>query len=84
MPQDSGSDESIGLYFLPENEGADYVQLRESDIILNQPKTLKCLVPASLAVGEKYRIKVVTQFMHSVRERKTVQSYLSDDIFTVV
>lgn len=79
-----GDDSLVGVYFVPENAELECVKLEKSRLGLNQPKKLACVVPDSLVLGEKYRIRIVTQFMKTAKARKEPQSFVTDDVFSVV
>ncbi|MDR2701200.1 MAG: DUF4469 domain-containing protein, partial [Spirochaetaceae bacterium] len=50
-------DDAVGLYFEPEEGGTP---VKAEIIAVNEPRTLKVIVPA-LEAGKAYRLKVVTQ-----------------------
>jgi len=47
----------VGLFLVPEADGPAV----KARVLINEPKTLKALVPAGLSVGAAYTLRVVTQ-----------------------
>ena len=54
---DQAHEEAAGLYF----EDEQGVRVKAGTIAVNEPKTLKVVVPAGLAAGTAYRLTTVTQ-----------------------
>ncbi len=79
-----GSHENVGLYFVSENEPENEIKVEEKRIGMSKSKLVQCIVPDSLNVNERYRIKIVTQFMRTSEERMTPQSCVSNDLLTVI
>ncbi len=77
-----GKDEAVGLYFMNEDDPSMSVVLKAEKMGVNSPSRLACVVPATLAPG-RYRLKVVTQFMHGRTQRKEPQSFTYDRSFSV-
>jgi hypothetical protein len=77
---DEAQKDAVGLYFVPE-EGGTAVKV---DIIaVNEPRTLKVIVPA-LEAGKAYRLKIVTQSSakHSGTMLKTIREVHSDFVLS--
>jgi hypothetical protein len=49
----------VGLFFVP--AGSNGTPVKAEILAVNEPKTLKAIVPASLTAGALYRLKIVTQ-----------------------
>ncbi|MDR2701178.1 MAG: DUF4469 domain-containing protein, partial [Spirochaetaceae bacterium] len=72
---DEGHRDAIGLFFEPEEGGTP---VKAEIIAVNEPRTLKVIVPA-LEAGKMYRLKVVTQssaktHSHLLKELREVRS----------
>jgi hypothetical protein len=77
---DGDHKDEVGLWF----DDGQHPPVRAELIAVNEPKTLKVVVPAGLAVGGEYTLKVVTQssLKHGGKARKTVREVRSD--FTLI
>lgn len=65
-----GNDERVGLYFVSESDEMDFIKLSDSQIINSLPSELHCIVPDDLEELKRYKIKIVTQYMRTSKERK--------------
>jgi len=73
----------VGLYFVPQDES---MQTEKAEIIaVNEPRTLKLIVPSSLGTGFKYNLKVVTQTSakSATTMLKNVREVHSDIVLTI-
>jgi hypothetical protein len=70
----------VGLWF----DDGEHPPVKAEIIAVNEPKTLKAIVPAGLAVGGEYALKVVTQSSakHGGTLRRTVREVRSDFTLT--
>ena len=76
--------ESIGLYFVPEDPS---FKMSKAEIIaVNEPRTLKAIVPEGLTPGKTYHLKIVTQSSakSSGYMIKNVRELQSDTVFTII
>jgi hypothetical protein len=55
---DEAHKDAVGLFFEPEEGGA---VVKAEIIAVNEPRTLKAIVPAGLTAGNAYHLKIVTQ-----------------------
>jgi hypothetical protein len=55
---DEANSTDTGLYFEPEGDGQP---IKAVIIAVNEPRTLKVVVPQYLSSGTKYRLKLITQ-----------------------
>jgi hypothetical protein len=56
---DEAHQDKAGLYFDSENGAGAAVKAQT--LVVNEPKTLKVLVPADLETGKRYALRIVTQ-----------------------
>ncbi|MDR2701225.1 MAG: DUF4469 domain-containing protein, partial [Spirochaetaceae bacterium] len=73
---DEAHRDAVGLYFEPEEGGTP---VKAEIIAVNEPRTLKVIVPAGLEAGKAYRLKIVTQSSaksngHLLKEAREVPS----------
>lgn len=66
-----------------EDDPSRSVVLKAEKMGVNSSSRLACVIPATLAPG-RYRLKVVTQFMHGRTQRKEPQSFTYDRSFSVM
>ena len=78
-----GTDESVGVYFVPEDTGLDTIKLSEREIVSSHPGTLRCILPDSLVKGGRYRVRIVTQYMRTTKARKEPLSCMSAAFLTI-
>lgn len=76
-----GEQESVGIYFVQESDESNTVKVSERHIISSSPSELLCIVPVELKENERYRIKIVTQYMRTSKARKVPLSCISKDVF---
>jgi hypothetical protein len=60
----AGDAPEVGLFLTEINSGAT-VPIPSTSIALNEPSKITCVIPADLPAGD-YRLKIVTQFAHSI------------------
>ncbi|WP_027727475.1 DUF4469 domain-containing protein [Treponema sp. C6A8] len=65
-----GNDERVGLYLVSESNEMDFIKLSQSQIINSLPSELHCIVPDDLNENQRYKIKIITQYMRTSKERK--------------
>ena len=78
-----GDDESVGLYFVSEDDPAKTVKIPKEKIGFNSSTRLACVVPPKLQAG-RYRIKLVTQYMRTNEQRKTALSTVYGRVLELV
>lgn len=78
-----GKDERVGLYFVSESSEMDFIKVSESQIINSLPSELQCIVPDTLNENQRYKIKIITQYMRTSKERKDPLECESDFILEV-
>ena len=78
-----GKDERVGLYFVSESSEMDFIKVSESQIINSLPSELQCIVPDTLNENQRYKIKIITQYMRTSKERKDPLECESDFVLEV-
>jgi len=73
----------MGLYFVPVDEGGETV--KAEIVAVNEPRTLKIIIPQGVASGMKYTLKVVTQTSpkHSQNILKNLRETHSDIVLSI-
>lgn len=79
-----GDDEKVGIYFLPENSSAPELKVGAKKILYSSPSKLSFIAPENLSESERYRIKIVSQYMGNSKARKEVSSCITDDLLSIV
>lgn len=78
-----GNDDSVGLYFVPEDAQGEVVKLSENMIISNKPSELYCIIPEELKADTRYKINIVTKYSRNGKERKEAISCMNDCLLAV-
>ena len=78
-----GNDDSVGLYFVPEDAQGEVVKLSENMIISNKTSELYCIIPEELKADTRYKINIVTKYSRNGKERKEAISCMNDCLLTV-
>lgn len=64
-----GDNDTVGLYFVNNEDSADFVKVSAEELGRNYGSNVACVVPAELKEGS-YSIKIVTQYMSGKSFRK--------------
>jgi hypothetical protein len=59
----AGNHDDVGLYFVSETNPDKSVRLKADGLCRNQPTLLECIVPDELDAEDRYRLRVVTQYI---------------------
>ena len=78
-----GNDDSVCLYFVPEDAQGEVVKLSENMIISNKTSELYCIIPEELKADTRYKINIVTKYSRNGKERKEAISCMNDCLLTV-
>ena len=81
IDSDEAHEDEVGLYFDPVNGGQP---VKAQIIAVNEPRTLKVIVPSALEHGAAYTLRIVTQssVKHGGTVVKSVRQVLSDFTLT--
>ena len=74
--EDNQHNGSLGVFFMPAEGTTGLAEEKASIIAVNEPRTLKIIVPESLKSGGQYTLKIVTQ--SSARNSGTILKNLRD------
>lgn len=77
-----GDSEEVGLFFVNRDDSSKSVKLSAEELGINKAATIACVVPAELESGT-YSIKIVTQFMNSLKVFRKEPQAASYGEFTV-
>lgn len=87
----AGEESKVGVFFAPEKDdgsydtsGADWLQVKESRIGTNLPKTLDFNLPEGLKAGSKYKLIIKTSSGMGKRINKLVRTTVYEKTITVV
>ncbi|MBQ9537780.1 MAG: DUF4469 domain-containing protein [Treponema sp.] len=78
----AGESGTNGLFFDSVRHPGKSVMVGEASLCRNQGTILECIIPHGLEAGERYRIRVVTRFLHGSRLRRKPLSCTSPITFT--
>ena len=79
----AGDHVDVGLYFVSETNPDKFVRLKADGLCRNQPTVLECLVPEELDSDDRYKIRVVTQYLGKDKCRDEPLSETFPTEFTV-
>jgi hypothetical protein len=76
IDSDEAHHDEAGLYFVPADGGSP---IKAEIIAVNEPRTIKAIVPAAIGAGKQYSLRIVTQssvktHSHILKEMRRIQS----------